>query len=49
MTRPGSSATITFIVDEGDESGSGATIRIDSTGPRVLTDGPDSAEVTVLE
>ncbi len=52
VTKPGSIATITFIVDEGDEgreSGRLATIRIDSTGPCVLTDGPDSDEVAALE
>ena len=49
VTKPGSVATITFVVDEGDELGAGATILIDSTGPCVLTGGPESAEVAALD
>lgn len=36
-------------VGDPDGNGKGATIYIASTGPCVMTDGPDSAEVRELE
>lgn len=49
LTRPGAVSTLAFTSTEGDADGVGATVHIDATGPCVLTEGPDSSEVTKLE
>lgn len=49
LTRPGAVSTLKFTTTEGDAEGVGATVHIDATGPCVLTEGPDSTEVTKLE
>jgi len=49
LTRPGAISKLAFTVTEGDAQGVGATVHIDATGPCVLTEGPDSSEVTKLE
>ena len=49
LTRPGAISTLAFTTTEGDADGAGATVHIDATGPCVLTEGPDSSEVTKLE
>ena len=49
LTRPGAISKLAFTVTEGDADGVGASLHIDATGPCVLTEGPDSSEVTKLE
>jgi len=49
LTRPGALSTIKFTSTEGNAEGVGATVHINATGPCVLTEGPDSTEVTKLE
>lgn len=49
LTRPGAVSTLVFTTVEGDADGVGASVQIDALGPCVLTEGPDSSEVTRLE
>ena len=49
LTKPGAVSTLAFTTTEADADGAGATLLIDATGPCVLTEGPDSDEVTGLE
>ena len=47
MTKSGSVANLKFTSTE--DTGSGASMLIEASGPCVLTDGPDSDEVLALE
>jgi hypothetical protein len=47
MTRSDSIVTLTFTASE--DSGEGVSVYIEASGPRVLTGGPGSDEVTALE
>jgi hypothetical protein len=49
LTKPGAVSTLAFTTTEADAAGVGATVLIDATGPCVLTEGPESNEVTRLE